>query len=238
MPVGVIVNSLAVAIGGLIGAFLGHKLPERVLKELPTIFGLSSMAMGMTLIVKMANLTPVILAIILGAIIGETFKLEFRLVNIISKLFKDEAKDKAKDKEHSDDSKTEMFITIIVLFVFSSTGIFGTLTEGFTGDSSIMFTKSILDFFTAITFGTAIGYLVALVAVPQFIFNIAIFASAGFIIPILSDSMLLDFKACGGIITMAVGLKLAKIRHFNVINILPAIILVIPLSYLWTRFIG
>ncbi len=234
LPVGVTVNSLAIATGGLIGAFLGHKLPERVLKELPTIFGLSSLAMGITLIVQMKNLTAVILAIILGAIIGETLKLEFRLTNIISKLFKNEDKEAA----HDDNSKTEMFITIIVLFIFSSTGIFGVLNEGFTGDPTILYTKSILDFFTAITFGTTLGYIVAVVAIPQFIFNITIFLSAGFILPILTDSMLSDFRACGGIITMAVGLKLTKIKHFNVINILPAIALVMPLSYLWTRFIG
>ncbi len=234
MPVGVVVNSLAVAIGGLIGAFLGHKLPDRVLKESPKVFGLSSIAMGITLIVNMVNLTPVILAIILGAIVGETLQLESGLINIISKLFeKDE-----KGFENNDDSKTEMFITVIALFIFSATGIFGVLNEGFTGDPTILYTKSILDFFTAITFGTAIGYLVAVVAIPQFIFNIALFFSAGFIIPILSDTMLSDFRACGGIITMAVGLKLTKIKHFNVINLLPAIALVIPLSYLWTKFIG
>ncbi len=238
MPVGVIVNSIAVAVGGIVGAFLGHKLPERVLKELPIIFGLSSMAMGITLIPKMANLTPIILAIILGAIIGEALKIEASLIKIIRKLFENEKRSNNFGNDVSQDTKTEMFITIIALFVFSSTGIFGVLNEGFTGDSSIMLTKSILDFFTAITFGTTIGYLVAAVAIPQFILNILLFMCAGFILPILTDTMLLDFRACGGIITMAVGLKLAKIRHFNIINILPAIVLVMPFSYLWTRFIA
>ncbi len=235
MPVGIIVNSFAVIVGGVIGAFLGHKLPERVLKELPIIFGLSSMSMGISLIPKLQNLTPVILAIILGAIVGETFKLEYRLTKVVKKLFEKDHK----PHDYSENNKEEMFITVIVLFVFSSTGIFGVLIEGFTGDSSIMITKSILDFFTAVTFGTTIGYLVAAVAIPQFILNIILFLCAGFIAPVLNDATLLaDFRACGGIITMAVGLKLAKIRHFNIINILPALVLVIPLSYIWTRFIA
>ncbi len=237
MPIGIIVNSSAVAIGGIIGAFLGHKLPEKVLKELPIIFGLSSMAMGITLIAKLANLTPVILAIIVGTIIGEVLNIEFSLAKLIRKLFEKDSKSGSSDG--SEEVKTEMFITIIALFVFSSTGIFGALNEGFTGDSSIMFTKSILDFFTAITFGTTIGYLVAVVAIPQFVLSILLFLCAGFLAPMLSNEMLLaDFRACGGIITMAVGLKLAKIRHFNVINILPAIVLVIPFSFLWMRFMG
>ncbi len=225
MPIGVIFNSTVVLIGGLIGAFMGGKLPKRVLDELPGIFGLSAIAMGITLIVKLENLTPVILAIILGTIFGETLQLEFRLTKLIGGL--------VERTEHEKSDKTDLLITVIVLFCFSGTGIFGVLNEGFTGDSSIMITKSILDFFTAITFGATVGYLVALVAIPQFIINIILFLCAGFIIPLLNDGILADFKACGGIVTLAVGLKLAKMKPFKVINILPAIALVIPLSYLW-----
>ncbi len=225
MPIGVIVNSIVVVLGGLIGAFVGSKLPKRVLDELPAIFGLSAIAMGITLIVKLENLTPVILAIILGTILGETLQLEYSLTKVIGRF--------VEKSEHEKSDKTDILITVIVLFCFSGTGIFGVLNEGFTGDSSIMITKSILDFFTAITFGASVGYLVALVAIPQFVINMVLFLCAGFIIPLLNDGMLADFKACGGIITMAVGLKLSNIRNFKVINMLPGIILAIPLSYLW-----
>lgn len=226
MPVGVIVNSSVVLLGGIVGAFAGSRLPKRVVDELPAVFGLSAIAMGITLIVNLVNLTPVILAIILGAILGEFLKLEFRLTKLITKV--------VENAEHEHSGKTEMLITAIVLFCFSGTGIFGVLNEGFTGDSSILITKSALDFFTAITFGASIGYIVSLVAIPQFLLYMVLYFSAGFIIPLMTNDMLLDFKACGGIITLAVGLKLAKIRHFNVINIVPAIVLVIPLSYLWS----
>lgn len=226
MPVGVIVNSSVVLIGGSIGAFVGSRLPDRIVKELPAIFGLSAIAMGITLIVNLVNLTPVILAIILGAILGEALRLEYRLTKLITRF--------VETAEHEHNRKTEMLITAIVLFCFSGTGIFGVLNEGFTGDSSILITKSVLDFFTAITFGASMGYIVSLVAIPQFILYIVLYLSAGLIIPLMTNDMLLDFKACGGIITMAVGLKLAQIRSFNVINIVPAIVLVIPLSYLWS----
>lgn len=126
---------------------------------------------------------------------------------------------------------TDILVTVIVLLCFSGTGIFGVLIEGFTGDSSIMITKSVLDFFTAINFGATTGYLVAFIAIPQFIINSILFFSAGLIIPILNEGILLDFKACGGIVTLAVGLKLAKIRNFRALNILPSIILVMQLSY-------
>ncbi len=230
MPVGVIVNSTVIVLGGLIGTFLGHKLPKRVLVELPSIFGLASIAMGITFIIELANLTVVVLAIILGAIVGETLQLEMKLTKWLRSF--------VKANEGEGDNRIDILITAIALFVFSGTGIFGVLNEGFTGDSSIMITKSILDFFTAITFGATAGYLVSLIAIPQFILNFGLFFSAGYILPLINSTMLQDFRACGGIVTLAVGLKLTKIKAFKIINILPAIIIVLPLSYLWGLFLA
>lgn len=45
MPIGVIVNVLSVLFGGIIGAALGNKIPERLRVGLPLTFGAASMAM-------------------------------------------------------------------------------------------------------------------------------------------------------------------------------------------------
>ena len=68
--VGPYVNGTAVAVGGLVGAFLGTKLPERLRVALPQTFGLASMALGISMIVKVKYLPAVVLALIVGAIIG------------------------------------------------------------------------------------------------------------------------------------------------------------------------
>ena len=46
--------------------------------------------------------------------------------------------------------------------------------------------------------------------------------------------MVQDFKAVGGIITFAVGLKISKVRHYQVLNMVPALILVFVFSKLWS----
>lgn len=38
MPIGVIINALSVAAGGVIGALFGHKLPEKFNSELTKTF--------------------------------------------------------------------------------------------------------------------------------------------------------------------------------------------------------
>ena len=100
----------------------------------------------------------------------------------------------------------------------------------FQGEQTV--TEPYRDFFTAIIFGTTAGYLVGFIAVPQFAVGILLFGGASYILPLVTDTMLANFKACGGIITLAVGLKIAGIKRTKVLNILPAIAIIFPLSCL------
>lgn len=56
----------------------------------------------------------------------------------------------------------------------------------------------------------------------------------GTLIPFLSEAMIGDFKALGGIITFAVGVKISKIKTYDIINTLPSLIIVLPMSYLFS----
>ena len=130
----------------------------------------------------------------------------------------------------------EKFVGIVVLFCASGTGIFGALTEGMTHDPSILFTKSFLDFFTAAIFATALGYMVATVAVPQFLVMITLFLTAGLILPHTNATMLGDFSAAGGMIMLATGLRISGIKAFPIANMLPALLLAMPISSLWATY--
>ena len=59
MPIGILVNSCAILIGGLLGAAVGNKIPEHIRASLPLAFGCCSMLMGITNIVKMKTM-PVV----------------------------------------------------------------------------------------------------------------------------------------------------------------------------------
>lgn len=228
MPIGVLVNSSIVLLGGFLGAAIGKHIPKDITEQLPSVFGLSAIAISITLIIQIVNLTPVIIALIFGAVIGELIGIEQKIKSGVHKL--------VLMGEGGNHEKTEMLIVVIVLFCFSGTGIFGALNEGFSGDSSVLIAKSAMDFFTAIIFGASAGYLVGMVAIPQCLLGIILFASAGFVIPLLTPEMLGDFKACGGLLTLASGLKVANIKHMRVLNMLPALILVMFLTKFWMSF--
>ena len=204
MPYGIMINCTAVLIGGLMGAFLKDYFPDKLKESLPGIFGLSAITMGVTLIIRLESLSAVILAVIIGTVIGELLNLETRQLDVL--------------------------ISMIILFCFSGTGIFGAMNSAMTGDHSVLIAKAIMDFFTAVIFGTTAGYLVGFVAIPQFLVGILLFAGASYILPFVTENMLSNFKACGGIITLSVGLKIADIKRSRVLNILPSLVLVFPFS--------
>ena len=238
MPIGVIINTVAIFLGGIAGALLGDKLPEKYKEQLNLIFGLCSMGMGISSIVLMKYMPAVVFALIIGTIVGLVFKLGDKVYELCSKLQK--VMIRIVPKKETNMSETEFLatlITVIVLFCSSGMGIYGSLSEGMTGDSSLLITKSILDFFTAAIFACSLGYIVSLIAVPQFVIFTTLFLSASFIVPLTTPDMIADFKACGGFLMVAAGFRILKLKMFPVVDMIPAMILVMPFSWFWVNII-
>ena len=238
MPIGVIINTIAIFLGGIAGALLGDKLPEKYKEQLNLIFGLCSMGMGISSIVLMKYMPAVVFALIIGTIVGFVFKLGDKVYELCSKLQK--VMIRIVPKKETNMSETEFLatlITVIVLFCSSGMGIYGSLSEGMTGDSSLLITKSILDFFTAAIFACNLGYIVSLIAVPQFVIFTTLFLSACFIVPLTTPDMIADFKACGGFLMVAAGFRILKLKMFPVVDMIPAMILVMPFSWFWVIII-
>ena len=230
MPVGVIVNSLAIVIGGIAGTVWGSRLSGEFREKLNLVFGICALGIGISSIVLMSNLPAVILSLILGTILGTVLHLGERIDRggvRMAKLFP--AKGGRQD--------TALLVTTIVLFCASGTGIYGSIVSGISGDHSILLAKSVLDLFTAMIFACSLGMVVSAIAVPQFVIFLALFLLAKVIFPLTTPSMINDFKACGGLILLATGLRIAKIRDFPIADMIPAMLIVWPVSWMWTAWI-
>ncbi|SET91129.1 hypothetical protein SAMN04487821_12866 [Enterococcus malodoratus] len=237
MPIGIIINSFSIILGGILGGFLGHLLSEDFKKQITLIFGVCSMAMGIPSISQMANMPAVILTIILGTSLGLIFHFNEKINFAAALMQRPIAKFPQQELTLSHEEFMSTLVTIIVLFCASGTGIFGSLTEGMTGDHTILIAKSILDFFTAAIFACNIGYVVAVIAIPQFIVFFCLFLIAAVIFPLTTPSMILDFKACGGFLMLATGFRMIKVKMFPTADMIPAMLLVMPISWIWTTWI-
>jgi len=230
MPIGVICNVLAVAIGGFLGAIFGNRLSEDFKEKLNTVFGVCSMGIGISAIVLMKNMPAVVLALIVGSIIGAALKLGKRIESAGAKLAGLFPGDGSADKG--------LLVTAVVLFCASGTGIYGAIVSGMSGDHSILIAKSILDIFTAMIFACSLGAVTSAIAIPQTILFLLLFFCAKLIFPLTTPSMIDDFKACGGFIMLATGFRIAKIKDFPIADMLPALLLVWLTSAAWTAWIA
>lgn len=226
IPFGVLANSSAILAGGVLGVAGSKILPAHLLASLTPVLGLGAMGIGMVNVIKLQSLPVVVLSLILGTLIGEAALLEKRAHRGISKL---ESVINVKD--------TSLYLSLVVLFCASGTGIFGSLHAGMSGDHSVLYTKSILDFFTAFSFAATLGYAVSLIALPQFVIQAALFYLAYWMLNRVEPGMIANFQAVGGLITFAIGIRILNLREMSVLNYTPALLVVFPLTTLFSTIL-
>ena len=237
MPIGIITNVLAVIIGGIIGAILGNKMAADFKEKLNMIFGASAFTMGIYSIGMMENMPAVIFSVILGTCIGMWIHLGDKIQTGAGLMQKSVCKFLPNTSTLSQEEFDNTLITIIVLFCASGTGIYGSIVSGMSGDHSILIAKSILDLPTALIFACMLGIVVSFVAIPQFIIFMILFLLAGVIYPLTTPVMVGDFKACGGVLLLATGFRMLKLKNFPVADMIPAMIIVMPVSWIWVEYV-
>ena len=125
---------------------------------------------------------------------------------------------------------TEGLITTFILFCVGSLTIVGALEEGLRGDPTLLYTKSVLDGFSSIVFASVYGIGVLFSAFPLIIFQGGITLLAGKLEPYLTDTVVNQLSATGGILIIGLGFNLLEIQNLKITNFLPALILIIFLS--------
>lgn len=230
MPTGILINVGSVFFGGLAGCLLGNRLSEDIKEKMNWIFGVCALAMGISSVVLTKNLPPVVFSVIVGTLIGFSIHLGSLIRQGSGRLM-------AVFVKNADTAQTELMLTAMVLFCASGTGIYGSLDSGMTGSHSILIAKSVLDFFTAMIFACKLGKATSLIALPQLAIMLLLFFTAKLILPLNTPTMIQDFKACGGIILLATGLRIMQVRAFPIADMIPAMVLVMPVSYVWTQWL-
>ena len=107
-----------------------------------------------------------------------------------------------------------------------SYGHYGISESGLTGRHTTLFIKSILD--GDILFASTMGIGVAFSALPVFLYQGAITLAAVYVKPLLTDAMITEMTAVGGLLIFGIGLNLLTDKlHIKVGNLLPAIFVAI-----------
>lgn len=221
---GTIINVTAILAGGFLGLLFRKGLPERLSTTITHGLSLGIMVLGISMGVQTENFLIVLIALALGAIIGELLNIEGHLNNLGSRL--------EKRFEGGDNSTfAQGFVTASLLYCTGSMAIMGAIEGGISGTYTILVTKALLDGIFAIIFASTMGIGVLFAAVPVLLYQGGITLAAVYIKPFLTEAMITEMNAVGGVLIMGIGINLLELKALRLGNLIPAIF--IPILLLW-----
>ena len=214
---GTLLNLATVLLGGLIGTFLGDRLPPRLRENVVAGVGLFVAIMGVKFAIDTASLLYLLGAILVGGIAGSLVGIERRLNELGAAIQRRFA------TPGGSSTIAEAFVTASIVFCVGPLTFLGAIRNGLSGDASLLAIKSVLDGFSAIAFAATLGWGVLLSLVVILVYQGGLAAGASVFASLLTDAQLREMNAVGGLLLVGVGLKLLKIRDVQVADYLPAI---------------
>lgn len=214
------VNVAAIVAGTLAGVAAGGRMAERVRAGVMSALGLVIVVAGVADAQKTANLVFPLVGLALGTALGEAVQLEERFERLGERLA-----GRLKSTRHD---VGEAFATSSLVFCIGPLAILGSLQDGLGRGYELLLVKSGLDGFASLVFASTLGWGVALSAVTVAVYQGALTAAAQVIDPLLTPRMLRELTATGGLIVLAIGVRLLDLRRIRVGSMLPAL-LVTPL---------
>ncbi|NDV20380.1 DUF554 family protein [Pseudodesulfovibrio sp. JC047] len=222
LPLGSIVNALAIIGGSVLGCWLQSRFPERIRTIVFQGLGLSVLLIGIQMALKTENTILVVFAILLGGITGELLRLDTlfeRLGNRFKKLIR------SKNARF-----TEGLITASLVYCIGAMAIIGPLEEGIRGDTTVLFTKSILDGFASIAFAASYGSGVLFSFIPVLLYEATLTLGANFFQQYFSDMMIAQITGCGGLLIIGIGINLLELTEIRMANLLPGLVYIVVLT--------
>ncbi len=219
--IGAIVNTLAAVVGGLLGSLLKKGIPARFADLVQKGLALCVLYIGIKGSLVGTNTLVTILSLVLGAILGELMNIDGAIERLGAW---------AQRKLSKGGSRLgEGFVTASLLFCVGSMAVVGSLQSGLTGNHETIFTKSMLDFVSAIILASTLGLGVCLSGAFVLVYQGAIVLLARWAAPILSDYVVAEMSCAGSLLIVALGLNMLGITKLKVANLLPAMFLPIIL---------
>lgn len=212
-----LVNVTVVIIVAIIGSRLNKWFKESIADELMKAVGLFILYLGITGLSSKTSPIALLISIFLGATIGSFLDLDDKINRFGEFIQKTLSKGKNSDVTKS----------MVAFFIASCSGAY-TIVACFNagaGNSSMLWTKVIIDLVAGLAMATSMGIGVALSAIPIFLYQTVLIISSGFLFPLMNEAML-DILGCiGGLFTMALGLNLMGICKFRIANYIPAMLI-------------
>lgn len=228
--IGTVTNVVTVAVGAALGLVLGDRIPERTSRTITDVLGLITLVLGVGSALSMSSealtaavgpgapMLIVLGSLLLGAIVGSALRIEERLEWGAAWLRQRFA--------GTGDAGTfvDAIVTPTLLFCIGPMTILGSLSDGLGRGADQLLVKSVLDGFAAIAFASTLGWGVLFSAVAVGLLQGSLTLAAFLLGDLFSLAQIDALTATGGVMLMALGIRLLKLKDIPVGDLLPALV--------------
>jgi len=238
---GTVINIAAVLAGSATGVLLGSRMPERFRVTVMQGLGVFTVFLGVREGLLTRNALLMLGALLLGGLVGELLRLEDRLERVGQTI---EARVGRAGRERRERREprlagrsrfVEGYLVASLVFCVGPLTILGSIQDGLGRDIDLLATKSALDGFAALAFATTLGWGVAASVVTIAVVQGGLTVSAALLEGVLTDRMVDEMSAVGGLLLVGIGLRLLDIAEVRVASFLPAIVFAPVLVALFGR---
>lgn len=212
--IGTVINVILVLAGGFAGFLIKRKLPERFETILMHVIGIFTLGIGALMATKLARPVSLVVGFLTGSLLGESVRL-YDMLNSLG--------ERLKSRLGGGERFVEGMVTAFLTFCIGPMTVIGAIQDGF-GDPTLLITKSIMDGFVSIAYATVFGAGVLFSIVPMLVFQSSITLLAFFVKSFLTQIVLDNLTAQGGVMLLGLGLSLLEVKKVKVANMLPSIV--------------
>lgn len=226
--IGVIVNALAIVVGGSFGLLAKKIIPKDWSNFILRGMGLCTMYIGISGAFEGNNTLVAVISIAIGSILGLILDLDKKINNGAQKI---EGRF-LKERKEGEVSFAEGFMTAIMIYCVGAMTIIGSLQAGLNGDNTMLFTKATMDGIGSIFFAASLGFGVVASSAFVLVFQGSLVLLAQFVAPFLSDAVIAEMTCTGSILLIGMALNIIGVTNLKIMNYSPAIflpIIVVPM---------
>lgn len=224
---GALINAILIIIGCMIGQLIGNKLNSNVQKQLMHAMGLAVVYVSISSMLEMQSSLNMLISMAIGTLIGSLIDLDELLNRFADSI------------QHKFSTKNPIaigFVNSSLLFCVGGMAIVGAFNDGLLNDYSTLLMKGIIDCFSAIVFTTRYGIGVYLSSILVFVYEYILTILASVLSPLLTDYIISQLSAVGGLVLLAVGYNLLTDGKLKPMNMVPSIFVSILLCLIANLF--
>lgn len=225
---------MTVLLGTSVGLLLGRRFDERLRRVAVQALGLVTLLIGVQMALQVQNLLILVASVVAGALLGTALRLEQRLT--LLGVWLEARTAHGNSRGDNDGDVVRAFVTSSLVFCVGPLTILGAIQDGLLGDPRLLSVKALLDGISSIAFASALGrgvYLsIAVILVYQGGLSLAARLLGTGIVDPTHNAGVLEMTAAGGLMVVALGLRLLDVQEIPVADFLPSLVLAPLLTWL------